>query len=161
MDIPKIICSQYLASLAMLKQAIEKCPASLWDAPEDKTKFWHVAYHALFYAHLYLQPTLSAFVPWAKHRPEHHRFSQPGDPSTDLVPYTQEEVLEYAAFCHQQVDAILPQLDLEGPSGFEWLPFNKLELQIYNIRHIQQHAGELMERLGTRANIDVDWVGRG
>ena len=35
----------------------------------------------------------------------------------------------------------------------------KLELQIYNLRHLQQHTGELMERLGSRAGIDVDWVG--
>jgi hypothetical protein len=36
---------------------------------------------------------------------------------------------------------------------------NKFELQIYTIRHLQQHSGELMERLGSRANISVDWVG--
>ena len=42
--------------------------------------------------------------------------------------------------------------------GFYWLPFNKLELQFYNIRHIQQHTGELYERLGTRENIELDWV---
>jgi len=53
----------------------------------------------------------------------------------------------------------LPQTDLEAESGFYWLPFNKLELQFYNIRHIQQHTGELYERLGTRANIELDWVG--
>jgi hypothetical protein len=39
-----------------------------------------------------------------------------------------------------------------------WLPFGKTELQIYTIRYLQQHAGELMERLGSRG-IDVDWVG--
>jgi len=27
-------------------------------------------------------------------------------------------------------------------SGFDWLPFDKLELQFYNIRHIMQHTGE-------------------
>jgi predicted kinase len=40
-----------------LKQAIEKCPDALWNDPADKNRFWHVAYHALFYTHLYLQPT--------------------------------------------------------------------------------------------------------
>lgn len=53
----------------------------------------------------------------------------------------------------------MPRLNLEAASGFEWLPFNKLELQIYSIRHIQQHAGELMERLGTRADAEIAWVG--
>jgi hypothetical protein len=35
-----------------------------------------------------------------------------------------------------------------------------LELQIYSIRHIMQHTGELMERLGTRIGAEIDWVGR-
>ena len=55
----------------------------------------------------------------------------------------------------EQVDS----LDLEAESGFYWLPFDKLELQIYNIRHIQQHTGELCERLGARGDIEVGWVG--
>jgi hypothetical protein len=34
-----------------------------------------------------------------------------------------------------------------------------LELQFYTIRHIQQHTGELMERLGSRADLEINWVG--
>jgi hypothetical protein len=152
MDYQQIIRSQYLATLEMLKHAVEKCPAALWDAPADKNKFWHVAYHALFYVHLYLQPTEQDFKPWGKHHDQH-------DLATDGEPYTQVEVLEYLSFCQQQVAKRVPQLNLDAESGFYWLPFNKAELQIYNIRHVQQHAGELMERLGSRAGIEVDWVG--
>jgi hypothetical protein len=50
-------------------------------------------------------------------------------------------------------------MDLEAESGFYWLPFDKLELQFYNIRHVQQHTGELCERLGAQGEIEVDWVG--
>jgi hypothetical protein len=152
MNYPQIIQSQYLATLAMLKQAIEKCPETLWNDAADKNRFWYVAYHALFYTHLYLQPTEQGFRPWAKHR-SGDDLSQPTDP------YSKAEVLEYLAFCQQQVAEQVPQLNLEAESGFDWLPFNKAELQIYTIRHLQQHAGELMERLGSRAGIDVDWVG--
>jgi hypothetical protein len=152
MDYLQIIRSQYLATLEMLKAAIEKCPDALWNDPSDKNKFWHVAYHALFYTHLYLQPTEQDFRPWAKHR-KAHDLAKPADP------YSKEEVLEYLAFCQQQVIEQVPQLNLDAESGFDWLPFDKAELQIYTIRHLQQHAGELMERLGSRAGIDVDWVG--
>ncbi len=153
MDYQYIICSQYLASLEMLKQTIEQCPDALWDDANDKNKFWHVAYHALFYTHLYLQPTEQDFKPWAKQR-KAHDLSLPADP------YSKEEVLEYLAFCQQQVIDLVPQLDFDAESGFDWLHMNKAELQIYTIRHLQQHVGELMERLGSRAGIDVDWVGR-
>ena len=148
MDTNKIIQSQYLAALEMLKQVIVKCPAVHWDAPGDKDRFWHKAYHALFYTHLYLQETEQHFKSWEKHR----------DPDTG-EPFTQAEVLEYLAFVQKQIAAQIQTLNLEAESGFHWLPFNKLELQLYNLRHIQQHTGELYERLGTHENIELDWVG--
>ena len=163
MDARAAIKSQYLAALEMLRQAITHCPESLWDDPQDKNRFWHVAYHALFYTHLYLQDREEDFTPWAKHRKDHnflgpvpwppHYVPQLGEP------YTQDEILAYCALCEQQVRERVDALDLETASGFYWLPFGKLELQFYNIRHLQQHTGELMERLGARAGIDVDWVG--
>ncbi len=55
MEIKDTVKSQYLASLGMLKGAIESCPESLWENPNYKNPFWHTAYHALFYTHLYLQ----------------------------------------------------------------------------------------------------------
>ena len=161
MDYSKVIVSQYLAALEMLKEAIDQCPGSMWNDPSDRTKFWHIAYHALFYTHLYLQDTEEAFTPWAKHRKGYHSLGQGRSAQESGEPYEKDTVLEYLAFCQQHVAERVPQLDLEAASGFDWLPFGKLELQFYTIRHIQQHTGELMERLGTRANLELPWVGMG
>lgn len=68
MDIPAILISQYKASLEMLKQTITKCPESMWNAASDKNKSWQVAYHALFFTHLYVADSEEAFTPWNKHR---------------------------------------------------------------------------------------------
>ena len=156
MDTRKAIRSQYLAALAMLKQAVERCPEATWNAAEDKNKFWQVAYHALFYTHLYLQETAQDFKAWPKHREGYER---PGSPAEKIgSPYTRQEILDYLAVCQEQVAEKTASLDFETPSGFEWLPFSKLELQFYNIRHLQQHIGELFERLGARAAIELDWV---
>ena len=157
MSLHSVVRSQYLAALEMLKLSVERCPASLWNHPDDPTPFWRVAYHALFYTHLYLQATEADFRPWEKHR---EKAAHLGTPLAG-EPYSLEDILVYLAICQQQVDARTAQLDPEAASGFYWLPFDKLELQFYTIRHIQQHAGELMERLGSRAGIEVDWVGRG
>jgi hypothetical protein len=62
-------------------------------------------------------------------------------------------------FCRQEVKEKVAELDLDADSGFDWIPFNKQELQFYNIRHLQHHTGELCERLGTAAGIDIQWVG--
>ena len=67
MTAKKSIKSQYYASLEMLRQAIEECPESLWSGSEYKNEFWHIAYHVLFYTHLYLQPSEEEFIPWEKH----------------------------------------------------------------------------------------------
>ncbi|NIV30348.1 MAG: hypothetical protein GWN58_12895, partial [Anaerolineae bacterium] len=66
MDPRQAVKSQYYAALEMLKQAIKACPEDVWDAPGYESPFWHVAYHVLFYTHLYLQPTEQDFVPWEK-----------------------------------------------------------------------------------------------
>jgi hypothetical protein len=147
MDLHKTIRSQYLAALGMLKQVIVTCPEALWDAPGSQDKFWRKSYHALFYAHLYLQNTEQDFAPWEKHH----------EPDGE-VPFTKDEVLEYLSFVESQVATRIPALQFEGESGFHWLPFDKLELQFYNIRHIQQHTGELYERLGTHENVELTWV---
>jgi hypothetical protein len=157
-DIKEIIKSQYHASLEMLRQAVIKCPDSLWCDGEHTNKFWHIAYHALFYTHLYLQSSGEDFTPWAKHR-EERQFLDRQEPEIG-EPYRREEILEYHEICREQVEEQVASMDLEAPSGFYWLPFGKLELQFYNIRHIQQHTGELCERLGATGDIEVEWIGR-
>jgi hypothetical protein len=163
MNVRWVIKSQLRAALEMLRQAIARCPESLWDDQQYKNRFWHVAYHALFYVHFYLQDREEDFQPWAEHRAEHNFLGAlPRPPHREPLigkPYTRDQLLAYCALCEQQVEERLDALDLEGGSGFYWLPFGKLELQLYNIRHLQQHTGELMERLSTRAGVEVDWVG--
>ena len=159
MNIKDAIKSQYLASLAMLQEAVAKCPESLWQDREYANAFWHIAYHTLYYTHLYLQPTGEDFRPWSKHRGYYHSLTRQEPKSGE--PYSQADILEYLEFCRMQVDQQVSQLDLEAESGFHWLPFDKLELQFYNIRHLQQHIGELCERLGAQGGVEVAWAVRG
>ena len=159
MDTKASIQSQYLATLEILKKAIEQCPDEMWADPKPKNKFWHIAFHSLFFTHFYLHRTEGDFVAWEKHRDEVVSLSPSDDPEA-VEPYSQEEVLEYLAFCREQVKEKVASSDLAAESGFHWLPFNTFEKHLYNIRHTQLHTGELCERLG-QAGIDVEWVGRG
>jgi hypothetical protein len=147
----------------MLNQAIIQCPDDLWADTKFSNQFWQIAYHALFYAHLYLQPTEEDFSPWKSHYENAHRFSSPetvlSGEGEGAGSYQKDEMLEYLEFCRQEVDTQVTALNLEAESGFPWIPFSKQELQFYNIRHMQHHTGELCERLGTLANIDIKWVG--
>ncbi len=156
--------SQYLAALAMLREVVERCPPALWTSEPYPNRTWQVAYHALFYTHLYLQPSAEHFKAWERHRADYeflgplpwppHRKPEIGEP------YTPADVLDFWAFCVEDVRAQVPNLELNAPSGFDWLNFNKLELQLYNIRHLQHHTGELGDRLGA-AGVKLSWVGSG
>ena len=163
MDVKEVIKSQYRAALKMLEEVIINCPESLWDHPNHKNRFWHTAFHTLFYTHLYLQSSEDDFTPWEKH--ERNFISLGDDDSPDdqvkhtREPYRKEEVLEYLELCLEEVSKQVNSVDLEGVSGFDWLPFNKLELQFYNIRHIQHHTGELYNRLEAEQGLELDWVG--
>lgn len=48
------IITQYQKSLLMLKDAIEACPAALWDDDRYTNRYWRIVYHALFFTDLYL-----------------------------------------------------------------------------------------------------------
>lgn len=154
MDMASILISQYLASLAMLEQTIRLCPAPLWNAVGDRNKFWQVAYHALFFTHLYLGDSEESFTPWVKHRDGYEDF----DPAQAVEPHDKETILEYLAFCQQHVRERVPRLDLEAVAQFHRRQRTTLELQIYSIRHIMQHTGALAERLSGLAE-EIDWVG--
>jgi hypothetical protein len=151
----EILKSQYRASAQMLRASIEACPDSLWNDEAYKNPFWHIAFHTIFYTHFYLHATEGDFIAWDQHRDEW--VSLGDDPGEGH--YTKDEILAYLGFFEQRIGKLVDDLDLEAESGFYWLPFDKLQLQFYNIRHIQHHTGELCERLGGAGDIEVGWVG--
>jgi len=74
MSVQECLKSQYHASLAMLRGAIDACPQELWTDASYVNQFWQVAYHTVFYADFYLEPSEATFVPWEHHRPDYNRF---------------------------------------------------------------------------------------
>lgn len=155
------LANQFKSSLAMLTQAVQLCPESLWQAGSPN-RFWRIAYHTLFYLHLYLAPSDAEFVPWEKHRADYNFLGavpwRPGEAPRIGELYTQAELLEYAAFCGTEIETRIASVDLGAPSGFYWLPMNKFELQLYNLRHLAHHTGQLADRLRSQAGIGLPWV---
>jgi hypothetical protein len=164
MHLPTLLKSQYLAALAMFEAALDACPDALWDSPKDNNRTWRVAFHTLFYTHLYLQHTEGDFQRWEKHRGEAQYLGRIEWDNNRLPmiaeAYTRAEIAEYLAFCCDEVTHRVGETDPDASSGFEWLHMNKLELHFYNIRHIQQHTGELYERVGAHTEAALPWVGQ-
>ncbi|HEV2282495.1 MAG TPA: DinB family protein [bacterium] len=137
-----ILSGQFEAALAMLNEAMERCPEQRWDGKIAKYPFWHVAYHTLCFVDLYLSPSEEAFEP----RDLHPRGLEEFDAEFPSRRFGQRELIAYTAICRQKAaDTLAFETfeTLQRGSGFPWLPFTRGELHIYNIRHIQHHAGQL------------------
>jgi uncharacterized damage-inducible protein DinB len=152
MSIISSIQSQYHAAFNMLENAIKDCPVSLWQDNSYQNKYWHIAFHTLFYSHLYLSESKEAFIFWKKYKENAHQLN------VTVEPYSQQEILEYLELCRKQVDERIPLIDLDAPAGFSWLPMNRLELLLYNLRHIQHHTGQLIDRLRGKAKVSSNWM---
>jgi hypothetical protein len=158
-----VLKSQYHAALEMLAQAIELCPDHLWTSDAYPNRFWRLAYHAVFYADMYLRPDEASFRAWENHRKD-YQFLGPTPFPPHLSPrigepYSKAQVTDYLRTCDSMVDAAVDQLDLNSPnSGFPWYKMSKLEHQLVNIRHIQHHAAQLADRVRTTEGAGVRWV---
>jgi hypothetical protein len=162
-----LLKSQYHAALAMLRQVIDECPDDVWSGAGHRNAYWQVAYHVLFFAHLYLMPDEASFQPWKGHQSDVQHpdgIAGPADPNSRLPlipnPYTKSQALEYWNVCDEMVDRSVDGLDLMGPtSGFSWYKMPKLEHQIVNLRHIQHHTAQLADRLRAATDKGTRWVG--
>lgn len=161
--------SQFLAAIDMLEKPITACPDELWHShlwPDPFmngafTQFWYVAYHCLFWLDLYLSGTEAGFQP-----PPPFDLNEL-DPQ-GLLPankITRNDLLVYLAYCRQKCLTTIEQLSDEAarrPCEFPW-SYGKIsfaELQLDNMRHVQEHSAQLNMFLGQHATISSRWVGR-
>lgn len=165
-DFTKIVASQLEAGLCMLNECIRNCPAPQWDENVGKYPFWHVAYHTLCFVDVYLtrcdaewQPRHDVGGPGGLH-PKGREELEEEYPSRRFEP---SEMLTYVEICREKIHTALAAetpASLAGESGFPWLPFTRAELHLYNLRHLQHHAGQLSALL-RRAGVDTGWVKAG
>lgn len=148
---------QFGAAIDMLEHALLACPTSLWrerlwsDSPPPKfppqfAEFWYVTFHALVWLDLYLSRVPEEeFAPPAP-------FAQGELDSVEALPerpYTKEELRAYLASTRQKCHTRLLRLSDEQtrrPVEYPWSEeqsISFLELQLYNLRHVQEHAAQL------------------
>ena len=165
-----VVWKQFGAAIDALDNALAACPDALWrqlvwpdpSVPSQGAEFWYVGYHALFWLDLYLSGSAEGFVPPAPFTLEEL------DPAGVLParPYTREELRTYLAFARQKCHAILASLTDERARQFVDFPWAKgrnftyLELQLYTMRHVQEHAAQLSLLLGQHgvSGDQIGWV---
>ncbi len=162
------LLQQFEAALATLNLCLERCSDTTWQGPVAHHTFCQSAFHALFYADFYLQPTSDKdrFREQPFHR-ENTAFFRDYEEFEDRAPqhaYQRDDLRRYAAFVRAKAGRVIAAetaASLAGPSGFEWLAFERLEVYGYNTRHVQHHAAQLILRLRLDQQAQMPWVKSG
>ena len=166
MNIPwhTIIWQQFGAAIDTLDEVLRACPddlwrARLWDNPSERPEYsqvWYRVYHTLFWLDLYLTGAEEGFAPPAP-------FSLVEMQEDDLPErsYTKDELQAYLAYCRRKCQATIEALTDETAQRrcrFAWGDVSFVELQLYNMRHVQEHAAQLSLLLGQQGVSTTDWV---
>jgi len=160
----KILESQYKPSLGMLRTAIEKSTNDELYSSEYSNPTWQIAYHTIWATKLYLGANYESYVPYSNAIGEAESLGgaeswENADEGVSVVGQnTWEELVSFIESFVNGLTENLESLPLNGQSGFEWYAFSRLELHLMNIRHIQHHTGELIERLKIKGITGFPWA---
>ncbi|HLF34746.1 MAG TPA: DinB family protein [Cyclobacteriaceae bacterium] len=151
------IWNQFGASIDMIENAIKTCPDKLWDDRSQNPEYWYLVYHTLFWLDLYLSGSVEGFVPPSPFTLEEL------DPAGILPekPYSKQTLRNYLDHCREKCLSTILTLnnDMAGrPCRLRWGVVSFTELILYNMRHVQHHAGQLNLILRQKINDAPRWV---
>jgi uncharacterized damage-inducible protein DinB len=154
-----IIWQQFGAAIDMLENAMLACPDELWRDRSRFPEFWYVAYHTLFWLDFYLSDSFEEFAP-----PEPFTLDEM-DPAGLLPerPYTKDELQTYLEHGRKKCRATIEALTEEKAGKrcrFSWGEVGGAELLLYNMRHVQHHAGQLNLILRQTVDSAPRWVAK-
>ena len=162
----QILANQFDASLCTLAHAVERCPDELWNAPVAKYPFCQVAFHTLFFADLYLELNEEGLSrqPFHQANPDFFGDYEQLQYREPQSLYERSQIRTYLEFVRDKANATLAAETAEtlaAPEQFQRRLSSRAELYLYNLRHIQHHAAQLILRLRLDSDVDVPWVGGG
>ena len=166
MNIPwkTIIWQQFGAAIDTLDNVLRACPddlwhARLWDNPSERPEYaqvWYRVYHTLFWLDLYLTGAEEGFAP-----PAPFALIEMEEDDLPDRSYTKDELQAYLAYGRRKCQATIEALTDETAQRrcrFAWGDLSFVELQLYNMRHVQEHAAQLSLLLGQKGVSTADWV---
>ena len=159
-----VIWHQFGATISMLENAIRDCPDELWrehlhseDSQQPEfAEFWYVAYHCLFWLDFYLSDSIEGFAPPAPFTLSEFE--------AGLLPdrvYAKDELLTYLEYgrdkCRTRIETLTDEMAPQR-CRLDWPEMSIAELLLYNMRHVQEHAAQLLLMIGQRVGSAPGWV---
>jgi hypothetical protein len=146
---------QYAASLDMLRNIVSLYADGPWYRNEPNLPpSWQIAYHATFFTNIYAAPSHATICTWGEERDGYENLAD----SSRKSPYRVEEMLEFIDCVGASIPIYLVDLDLEADCWPKWYSMNTLTFQLNNLRHLQHHTGQLVERLKACNPIQSPWL---
>lgn len=157
---------QFGAAIDAFGEALRGCPEDLWEQRlwDDEpgqfvaagfSAYWYLCYHTLFWLDLYLTGAEEGFMPPAP-------FDLVEMEPNETLPriYSQAELIGYLDYCRGKCRDTILSMTSEQASRlcrFGWGEVPFAELQMYSMRHVQEHAAQLSLFLGQQAKKSTRW----
>lgn len=146
---------QFGAAIDTLHDTVMLCPDDLWTnqvwKDEDDARYgqyWFIVGHTLRWLDIYLAGGAEDYAtppPFIRNQLPTH-------------PWTKDESITYLDALRQTCHDVVANLtDERAAKPGRWdVPW--LELQLYNMRHVQEHAAHLQLVLGSHGVKEIDWI---
>jgi len=159
----EVLTNQYKKCFEILCSVIKGYPEDLWKNDIDyKYPVWQIVYHALFYTNIYCSPSEDNIIPWSKEIDDYQIFGKaPWPPYNEIVitrSYSKNDMLEFLKFIEENLKDYLLEMKPEEDCWPHWYNENQLEFHINNIRHIQHHTAEIIERADIIETFKYTWL---
>jgi hypothetical protein len=157
---------QYTASLCTLGMCVDRCPEEIWQAKVARFPFSQTVFHTLFYTDLYLSESIDAqrLQPYHVEHAEWFADYEQLENREPTTLYERTDIQRYLLHCRRRAEEVMTTESAESLAaiaGFSWRQIPRAELHVYNIRHIQHHAAQLILKLRLEAGLHFPWVGSG
>jgi len=157
-----ILANQYAAALSTLAHCATWCPGNLWNAKIAQAPFHQVIFHTLFFTDYYLESEPHSFKQQAYHLQNQEMFGdyEQMEDREPIERYTRDQIQSYLGFCKEKAAVVCAGEDEASLAAMaeSKSSLTRVELHLYNIRHIQHHAAQLTLRLRLDSDVDIPWV---
>ncbi|MEM9365903.1 MAG: hypothetical protein AAGD07_07885 [Planctomycetota bacterium] len=161
-----ILISQYEAALSTVDRCVGICDEGTWRRSLAELTYAQAAFHALFFTDLYLHPTHDASFKeqgfHLRHRDAFRDYEELEE-RRQVHHYEQSFVRAYVRHCLGKARDLAGATEdwLREPAPFPWIPTTRSELHLYNIRHLQHHAAQLILVLRQNGPVEFPWYKTG
>ncbi|MBO9660881.1 MAG: DinB family protein [Chitinophagaceae bacterium] len=162
--IKEFLWAQFGAAIDMVKNAIALWPEEAW---ESDRRFFYNAYHTVVLLEYYLSDPSKKFNATLPFTIEEDH-NAPADLIGDMVPdeiYSKSRVLAYVDQLREKCKSHISSLSDRNIAS-RWvekygdMDYARLEILLYNMRHVQHHAAQLNILLRQKINKSPKWVFR-